>query len=33
MAEVAVEMDQEVQDSPFQDKEAYFDGSHSWCVG
>ena len=29
---VAVEMDQEGPDSPFQGVETYFDGSYLWCM-
>ena len=33
MAQPAIDMDQNVPEHPLQCEEAYFDRSHSWCVG
>ena len=33
MAQLAIDMDQNGPEHPFQGEEAYFDGSHSRCTG
>ena len=33
MAHVTIDMDQDGPENPLHGEQAYFDGSHLWCVG